>query len=298
MTGSYRIAPQYADKIPPIERPLLIVMMTGWIDASNAAATAMETLVSRTNATTLYEFDPDQFVDYRARRPTMELRNGVNTRIDWATPKLMLGRDRDLRDLLLLTGPEPDSKWQFFAAEVANLARTLGVRRMLGLGAYPVATPHTRDVKISCTCNTNELAESLPYLKNSLDVPAGVEAVLERAMALVEIDAIGLWAQVPHYVSSMSYPGASLALLNAASEVGSVELDSGDLRDMASVLRDRLDRLMKENPEHETMLKQLEYAFDTANSPEETPLVDGPLPSGDQLAAELEQFLREHRSDS
>lgn len=273
-------------------------MMTGWIDASNAAASAMEMIVSRTNATTLYEFDPDQFIDYRARRPTMELRIGVNTRIDWATPKLLLGQDRNSRDVLLLVGPEPDSKWQYFAAEVANLARSLGVRRMLGLGAYPVATPHTREVKVSCTCNSPELAESLPYLKNSLDVPAGVESVLERAMALVGIDAIGLWAQVPHYVSSMSYPAASLALLNAASEVGSVELDNGDLRDMAMVLRERLDRLMKENPEHEAMLKQLEYAFDVAHSPEETPLVDGPLPSGDQLAAELEQFLREHRSDS
>ena len=239
MPGAYRIAPQYADKVPPLDRPLLIVMMTGWIDASNAAAAAMETLVSRTSATTLYEFDPDQFIDYRARRPTMELRHGVNTRIDWSTPKVMLGQDRNGRDILLLNGPEPDSKWQYFAAEVANLARSLGVRRMLGLGAYPVATPHTRDVKISCTCSTNELAESLPYLKNSLDVPAGVEAVLERAMALVDIDAIGLWAQVPHYVSSMSYPAASLALLNAASEVGSVELDNGDLRDMPTVLRDR-----------------------------------------------------------
>lgn len=276
----------------------MIVMMTGWIDASNAAAAAMEMLVTRTNATTVYEFDPDQFIDYRARRPKMELREGVNTRIEWSTPKMMLGKDRDSRDILLLTGPEPDAKWQFFAAEVANLARSLGVRRMLGLGAYPVATPHTRDVKISCTCNTTALAESLPYLKNSLDVPAGVEAVLERAMALVDIDAIGLWAQVPHYVSSMSYPAASLALINAASEVGSVELESGDLKEMATMLRDRLNHLMQENPEHETMLRQLEYAFDVANSPEETPLIDGPLPSGDQLAAELEQFLREHRSDS
>jgi hypothetical protein len=281
-----------------MDRPLLVVMMTGWIDASNAAAAAMEMLVERTSATTVHEFDPDQFIDYRARRPTMELRDGVNTRIEWSTPKVMLGRDRNHRDILLLTGPEPDAKWQFFAAEVANLARSLGVRRMLGLGAYPVATPHTRDVKMSCTCNSVELANSLPYLKNSLDVPAGVEAVLERAMSLVEIDAIGLWAQVPHYVSSMSYPAASLALINAVSEVGSVELDSGDLREMATMLRDRLNHLMKENPEHETMLRQLEYAFDVAHSPEETPLVDGPLPSGDQLAAELEQFLREHRSDS
>lgn len=296
MTDAYRIAEQYHGALPPTDRPLLVVMLTGWIDASNAAAAAMDALIDKTAATTIVEFDADTYIDYRARRPIMELRLGVNTRLNWVTPKLLLGRDRNNRDILLLTGAEPDANWQRFANDVTTLARSLGVRRMLGLGAYPVATPHTRHVKMSCTCPSPSIVATLPYIKSSLDAPAGVESVLEHALTAVDIDAIGLWAQVPHYVSSMPYPASTLALLNAVAEVGNVDIDVSELRDVVDVQRDRLDRLVNENSEHAAMLRQLEQAFDAAQAADGT--LANELPDGDQLAAELEQFLRQHRSDS
>jgi hypothetical protein len=298
MTDAFRIAEPYGGALPPTERPLLVVMLTGWIDASNAAAAAMDVLIDKTAATTIVEFDPDIYIDYRARRPIMELRLGVNTRLNWMAPKLMLGRDRNNRDVLLLTGAEPDTQWQRFAAEVANLATQLGVRKMLGLGAYPVATPHTRGVKMSCTCPTPSLVATLPYIKSSLDAPAGVESVLEHALTRVDIDAIGLWAQVPHYVSSMPYPASSLALLDAVSEVGNVDVDVSEVRDIVGVQRERLDRLVNENPEHAAMLRQLEQAFDAAQAADDTLSLSDDFANGEQLAAELELFLRQHRSDS
>jgi hypothetical protein len=296
MTDAFRIAEHYHGVLPPTDRPLLVVMLTGWIDASNAAAAAMDALIDKTAATTIVEFDADTYIDYRARRPIMELRLGVNTRLNWVTPKLLLGRDRNNRDILLLTGAEPDANWQRFANDVTTLARSLGVRRMLGLGAYPVATPHTRHVKMSCTCPSPSIVATLPYIKSSLDAPAGVESVLEHALTAVDIDAIGLWAQVPHYVSSMPYPASTLALLNAVAEVGNVDIDVSELRDIVDVQRDRLDRLVNENSEHAAMLRQLEQAFDAAQAADGT--LANELPDGDQLAAELEQFLRQHRSDS
>jgi hypothetical protein len=296
MTDAFRIAEHYHGVLPPTDRPLLVVMLTGWIDASNAAAAAMDALIDKTAATTIVEFDADTYIDYRARRPIMELRLGVNTRLNWVTPKLLLGRDRNNRDILLLTGAEPDANWQRFANDVTTLARSLGVRRMLGLGAYPVATPHTRHVKMSCTCPSPSIVATLPYIKSSLDAPAGVESVLEHALTAVDIDAIGLWAQVPHYVSSMPYPASTLALLNAVAEVGNVDIDVSELRDIVDVQRDRLDRVVTENSEHAAMLRQLEQAFDAAQAADGT--LANELPDGDQLAAELEQFLRQHRSDS
>lgn len=298
MTDGYRIAAQYGGALPPADRPLLVVMLTGWIDASNAAAAAMDVLIDKTAATTIVEFDTDTYIDYRARRPIMELRLGVNTRLNWVTPKLMLGRDRNNRDVLLLTGAEPDTQWQRFAAEVTGLCQQLGVRRMLGLGAYPVATPHTRHVKMSCTCPKPSIVATLPYIKSSLDAPAGVESVLEHALTAADIDAIGLWAQVPHYVSSMPYPASTLALINAVNEVGNIDIDASELRDVVDTQRDRLDRLVNENSEHAAMLRQLEQAFDAAQAADGTLALNENLPDGDQLAAELEQFLRQHRSDS
>ena len=297
----YRISPEFDGKLPVLQQPVLVAMLTGWIDASAAAAAAMEALVTETNAVPLIEFDADTFVDYRARRPLMELRDGVITKLNWSAPRIMLGHDKNNEPVLLLTGPEPDSRWQHFAATVGSLAQQLGVRRMLGLGAYPVATPHTRAVQLSCTSPNLELVATLPYLKSSLDVPAGMEAALEHAMHSVGIPSLGLWAQVPHYVASMAYPAAAAALLGAVSDSGDIEIDISGLLEQASIQRERLDSLVRNNPEHAAMLTQLEQVFDEAHSGNGQ-LTTGfggiPLPSGDELAAELEQFLREHRSDS
>ena len=261
----------------------------------------MEQLVIDTNAKTLLTFDADAFIDYRARRPTMELRDGVNTTLVWSTPQLLLGHDLKGKPVLLLTGPEPDSRWQHFTEIVADLAVAIGVRRMLGIGAYPIATPHTRAVQVSCSSPSPDVVASLPYLKSSVDVPAGMEAALEHALAKRHIDALGLWAQVPHYVASTAYPAASAALLGAICDSGDISLDTSEIRQQSALQRERLDQLVHANPEHAAMLTQLEQAFDESHSGNGT-LTTGfggaPLPSGDELAAELEQFLREHRTDS
>ena len=104
----YRISPEFDGKLPVLQQPVLVAMLTGWIDASAAAAAAMEALVTETNAVPLIEFDADTFVDYRARRPLMELRDGVITKLNWSAPRIMLGHDKNNEPVLLLTGPEPD----------------------------------------------------------------------------------------------------------------------------------------------------------------------------------------------
>lgn len=301
MSSSYEISTEFGSVLPRLDRSLMVVMLSGWIDASAAAAAAMEIIIADTNAKVLLTFDADEFIDFRARRPTMELRDGINTRLTWSTPQLLLGHDIDRKPVLLLTGPEPDNRWQHFADVVGGLAVELGIWRMLGIGAYPIATPHTRAVQVSCSSPSADLIASLPYLKSSVDVPAGMEAALEHALAKRHIEALGLWAQVPHYVASMAYPAASAALLGAVCDSGEITLAMSDIRQQATLQRERLDQLVRANAEHAAMLSQLEREFDESHSGNGT-LTTGfggaPLPSGDELAAELEQFLRENQADS
>lgn len=283
-------------ELPAMREPLLVVAMEGWIDASSAAQHAMEMLVKEVGATALVTFEPDLFVDFRARRPTMELREGVNTRLVWSAPVLLHGRDINEKDVLVLNGPEPDMAWNRFAGLVGDLARKFGVRRMIGLGAYPYATPHTRAVYVSCTSPSAEFVASMPYLKSSVDVPAGMEAMLEHAMHARKIPAVGLWARVPHYVSAMAYPAATAALLGGVCDVGGISIDVSDVRTQATVQRERLDQLVSGNPEHARMLSQLEATFDEELASGTTEVnFGGPIPSGDELAAEFERYLREQR---
>jgi PAC2 family len=160
------------------------------------------------------------------------------------------------------------------------------------LGAYPFATPHTRDPRLSSSSPSADEVANVPYLKNSVDVPAGMGAVLEHAFADKGIPALGIWAQVPHYVSAMSYPAATLALLTGLHDVAGLEVDAAGIRQETVIQRQRLDQLVAGNDEHRAMVGQLEELYDQAQ--QQTDLFGtGIMPTGDELAAEFEKFLRD-----
>ncbi len=295
---------------PLLHEPTLVVMLTGWIDASGAAAASMAALESECNARTIAVFDGDTFIDYRARRPTMELRDGVNARLAWPDIEVKHGHDLDGRDVLLLTGPEPDMAWHRFGREVAALGSQLGVKRMVALGSYPFASPHTRPSRLSMSAPSAELVESLPMLKNSVDVPAGVAAVLEHAFYNIGAVSMGIWVQVPHYVASMAYPAATVALLAGLQQFGAVRIDGAAARQETMIQRQRLDELVAGNDEHRAMVHELETLYDNSeqkmltvdsdNSPATLPttrFTAAEIPTGDELAAELEQYLRDQNDN-
>jgi hypothetical protein len=275
---------------PVLQDPVLVVALDGWIDAGYAAATASAHLVALLDPTVVARFDVDALIDHRSRRPIVHLVEGVNTGLTWPRLELRHGRDGDGRDLLLLLGSEPDVRWRAFTEQVVALASELGVRLVVGLGAFPAPVPHTRAVRLASTATTPELAATVP-VRATLDVPAGVEAALERACAEAALPAIGLWAQVPHYLVNMTYPAASAALVDGLAELAGRRLDSTALHEAATALRTRVDELVTGNPEHVEMVQALEVSHDQDVAAGEA--ASGPLPSGDELAAEIERFLRE-----
>ena len=286
---------RFVADVPALDEPVLVVMLTGWIDASGAAAAAMAALDKECHTTALVAFDDDTYIDYRARRPLLELRDGVNTGLVWAVPEMRVGRDADGQDVLLLSGPEPDMAWHRFATTIADLTQELGVRSMAALGAYPFATPHTRSPLLSATSPSPDVLAGLPFRTSSVDVPAGMAAALEQALHERGIPALGIWAQVPHYVASMSYPAASVALLEGLATATGVSVDAGELRREAVLQRERLDQLIDGNDEHRAMVTQFERLYDAAEEAETSGAEVGQieLRSGDELAAEVERFLRD-----
>lgn len=273
---------------PVLDAPPLLVALQGWIDAAGVAASAAQALEQSSSMRTIATFDSDLFIDYRARRPVMQLREGISERLIWPQTELKAGKDDAGRDFLLLTGFEPDNNWQRFSALAAQVCIGLGARIMVGLGAYPYATPHTRASRLSCTTPSEKMAQTVRYLRNSVDVPAGVEAVLEHSFHALGVPAIGLWVQVPHYISNSAYPAAAAALLEGVAETAGLSLDISHLTSQAAAQRHRLDELVEGNPEHQVMLRQLEEVWD-ATIPVE-------IPDGDELVAEVEQFLRDQDS--
>jgi predicted ATP-grasp superfamily ATP-dependent carboligase len=274
---------------PDLDSPVLILALEGWIDAGLAAATAAEVLVDALETATVARFDTDALLDYRARRPTVHMVQGVQKGLVWPSVELRAAADDDGNEMLLLVGSEPDRMWQAFVDDVVQLALVFGVRMCVGLGAYPAPAPHTRPSRMACSASTERLAGPL-FLRASLDFPGGAQAAIEQGCDSRGIPALGLWAQVPHYAAGMHYPGASIALIESLGQMADLSLPVGDLPAQAEATRARLDELINQNPEHQEMVRQLEAAYERLDV---GPLGDMNLPTGDELADELERFLRE-----
>ena len=280
---------------PDLTDAVLIVMLTGWIDAGGAARAAIEAIEADAGTSPIAEFDDDVYVDFRARRPVMELREGLNSVLQWERILVSVGRDRTGRDVVLLTGPEPDMAWHRFTELVGELAVELDVGHMAHLGAYPFAVPHTRPSRLSVSSPSEDVLARVSFLRSSIDVPAGVAASLEREMHDRGIPSLGIWAQVPHYISALSYPAASVALLEGLREATEIVIDAASLRSDVMVQARRLDALVGGNDEHAKMIDQLEQIYDASDG--DFP-VEGVGPtlemlSGDELAAEVEDYLRD-----
>jgi proteasome assembly chaperone (PAC2) family protein len=273
---------------PDLGEPVLVVCLEGWIDAGEAAESAAKTILDSGGGATVATFDTEQLIDHRARRPTLHLVEGVNAGLTWPAIELTAATDANGRALLVLTGPEPDHQWRRFVQAVLDLAVEFEVRLVIGLGAYPAAAPHTRTPHLSATATRADLAAQVGFVNATLDIPAGVQAAIEHACSSVDLPAIGVWAQVPHYAAAMPYPEASVALLDGLRIVAGLQFDKSNLVDEAATVRSRLDDIVARNDEHASHVQRLEEQDDAVRR-----AAEANLPSGDELAAEVERFLRD-----
>ena len=264
----------------PLSAPSMLVAFDAWVDAGSASTTAAGLL--GTGGDVIGRLDADRLFDYRARRPTLEIVDGQPSELTW--PELEIRRRRyGERDLLVLSGPEPDFRWRQLGHELIEMALQLGVVEWLSIGAIPAAVPHTRPVPILGTASRPGLlrGDVQPGPAGVLRVPSAAISTLDIAAARAGIPAIGYYAQVPHYVSG-PYPAAAVALLHAVSRHIDAEIALGDLAEEAIELRTKLDTAAAMDDATRAYVDRLESMVDEAR-----------LPSGDELIGEIERFLRE-----
>jgi hypothetical protein len=263
-----------------LRAPVLVGAFDGWIDAGGAASSAAERLAG--GAETIATVDPDSLFDYRSRRPVLDVVDGTLEHLSW--PEIVVAR-RALaeRDVLVMHGPEPDFHWQELGRSAAEVALRLGVLQWVSLGAIPAAVPHTRPVPVFGTASADGLladdVEKGPT--GLLRVPSAALSVIEMAMSNVGIPTVGFYAQVPHYVGGPFAP-AAIGLLDQLGRHLSVDLPLGELADEALAQRTRLDAAVGADDDAREYLERLE-AMGGA---------EGSIPSGDDLASEIERFLQ------
>ena len=273
-------------ELKELKEPVLILALDGWIDSSGIARSVKESLLSKTQSQTMVNFNTDKLLDHRARRPILNLNDGVVESLKWPSIELSHIEGLEGPDACILHGPEPDHEWKIFSQAIKSICHDLNVSLVVGLGAYPAAVPHTRPTRLSCTASSAEMAKKLDFVTASVKVPAGLQAVIENGVAEDGIPSIGLWAQVPHYLSTGPYPPAAVELLEGLRSISGIYSQDFQLDQKALNTRSHLDQLIGSNEEHLAMIEKLELSYDQLNSSEAS------LPSGDDLAEELQNFLR------
>jgi hypothetical protein len=267
-----------------LHEPSLLVALDGWVDAGSAATNAAERVAE--GGTVVAEFDTDVLFDYRARRPTLEIRDGRQRTLTWSDLKITRSR-YGARDILVMTGAEPDFRWRELSKELVALAERLGVVQWISLGSIPAAVPHTRPVPILGTSSKPGLLKGdiQPGPTGILRVPAACISVLDVAASKAGLPAVGYFAQIPHYVNG-PYATAALALLEAVNRHLEIEVPPGKLANEAMLLRQRLDTATSADESTRQYVERLESMADEAT-----------LPEGDELIADIERFLRERGNE-
>jgi proteasome assembly chaperone (PAC2) family protein len=273
---------------PQLRSPTLVAAFAGWNDAAGAATAALEAVAMSVDAEPVAQVDPEEFFDFQVSRPTIRLTEGQTREIDWPQNALYAARVRAAdRDLVLVSGIEPNLRWRGFAKAILDAAERLEVQLVVTLGALLADVPHTRPVPITGLASDPELVDRLGLSRSSYEGPTGIIGVIHDACRRRGVTSASVWAAVPHYVAAVPNPKAALALLRRLEGFTGLEVDASELDDAVERYERQVDRAVAANPEIEELVHRLEEEQDT--SPEFTEDV----PSGDVIARDFQRFLRQ-----
>jgi len=283
-------------QIPLLREPIMIVAFSGWNDAAEAASGAVEHLLSGWREKNddvlpelIAEVESEDFYDFQVNRPVVSIDESEIRSITWPSTQVFgMAIPSMKRDLVIVTGVEPSMKWKSFTSELLDLADDLEVSLIVSLGSLLADTPHTRPITVTGTGAHPSIAKRLGVSVSKYEGPTGILGIIQDGCMRRGIDAISLWAAVPHYASNAPSPKATLALINTLEEFLNIKIPLSDLPDRADAWEREVNDLAADDSDIADYVKALEESKDAAELPEV---------SGDTIAKEFERYLRRQQED-
>ncbi|MEY2722110.1 MAG: PAC2 family protein [Actinobacteria bacterium] len=270
----------------PLRQPIMLAAFEGWNDAGESATGAINHLLASWTHHKLAMMNPEDYYDFQVNRPSIKVDERVVREIIWPNTVVFEVSTPHLKnDFLVVKGIEPSMKWRTFANELLDLADDYEVSMSITLGALLSDTPHTRPITVTGSGAHPDVANRLGIEISKYEGPTGIIGVLQDSAHQRGIDAVSLWASVPHYVSTPPCPKASLALINSLEDFLDISIPQGDLPERSTSWESQVDQMAAEDSEVGDYVKQLESSKDAA---------DIPAATGESIAREVERFLRRH----
>ncbi len=276
----------------------MVIAFGGWSDAGEAATDVITHLLATlgdgenegVEAELIAEVDSEDYYDFQVNRPLIFVDGSMIRSLTWPGVQVFgLRNPEGERDFVLVRGVEPSMRWRSFASELLDLADDLEVELVITLGSMLADTPHTRAIPVSGTGAHPEIAARLGVEVSRYEGPTGILAVIQDGCVRRGIDAIALWAAVPHYANATPSPKATLALVNGLEDFLEISLPQGTLPDLAITWENAVTEMVKEDSDIEEYIKTLEESKDANEISDE---------SGEELAREVERFLRRQNNSN
>lgn len=274
-----------------LRRPALLMAFAGWNDAAESATNAARFLRAAWDGHRIASLDPEEFYHFGLQRPLVRLVPGTLEReIVWPETEFSLCT-RAGRDVIVGVGIEPHLRWKTYCRAVLDFARELEVGLLITLGALLAEVPHTRPVRLTGFATDPELAALLGVRPTRYEGPTGIVGVLASTARSGGFATASLWANVPHYISAIENPRATLALVQRVNRLLDGPLDCRELEEAATQFDTQLAEVLQQNRKVATYVRRLEAKDQETEEPEAPPA--GELPSAHDLVAEIERFLRQ-----
>jgi proteasome assembly chaperone (PAC2) family protein len=271
------------DQWPSLRDPVMLVALTGWVDGGLAGTGTLAAVAEALEAPRKFAtLDLADLLDLQQTRPTVSLTDGVTRKVDWPSIDLVAGRAG--RDVVIVAGPEPSIRWRDVTSTLVDVAQRLDVQLAVTLGGMPAPVSHRRPINVLATASSRSVAQELGALRADYFGPTGAQTVLQVALGEAGVRAAGLWAQVPHYVAATPSPPAIRAMLERLRDVTGLTVDLRALDEQSDEYLERVEEGLSERPDVADMVRQLE----AQSGPDE-------VVSGEELAREIERFLRDER---
>jgi len=256
----------------------------GWNDAGDAATASAAHLVEHFGAEPFADIDSEPFYDFSTTRPLVRLDGAGGRRIEWPTNQFTATAvEGSERDLVVLTGVEPQLKWRTFAEEIASVAAEFDVALVITLGALIADVTHSRPTTVYGTSNDRALCEQLDLEPSNYEGPTGIVGVVHQACQDAGLASMSLWAAVPSYAPHARSPKAALALVQRLGEMMKVPIETGLLERETGDYERQLSELVAGDNDTSEYVARLEHEYDSSMRPE----------SAAAMVEELEQFLKD-----
>lgn len=282
---------RYWDDIAPLRNPVMLVALRGLFDIGGVATSALDWMLKERDYSVVADVDPDPFFDFTQERPEAYFDEDGERQLRWPENEFMVVRyPQGARDMVVLNGVEPHVSWNVFTQCVVDVARGLGCNLVVSLGAAAEQVPHSRVPFVVGSTTNADLASRLGLSRPQYQGPTGVAGVMLDALDRASIPSVSLRVGVPHYLMHAQHPKSAAALLQHLQHVLGIPTDHANLQGEIGRWQELHDAAVEGDPQAAAYVQMLERRHDQ--------IVERTMPSGDDLAAELEEFLRNQGDDT